>query len=188
MTIIGAADGLDTQEILNTFPDPGLQLYCFEPDPRNIEAFKQRITDPRVKLFPIALGDTDGTMKLQQSSTIYSSSLKKPNLDVLQAQWPDITFDATVDVEVSTLDNFLAKHQIARVDFVWADVQGAEDLLLKGAKKSLERSIKYLYTEYSDTAYYQDEPNLQTILSLVGANWSIVRDYGTDVLLKNTNQ
>lgn len=185
---IGAADGLDTQEILNAFPDPGLQLYCFEPDPRNIAAFKQRITDPRVKFFPIALGDTDGTMKLQQSSTIYSSSLKKPNLDVLQAQWPDIAFDATVDVEVATMDSFLAKHQIETVDFVWADVQGAEDLLLKGAKKSLERSIKYLYTEYSNTAYYQDEPNLQTILSLVGSNWNVIRDYGTDVLLKNTNE
>lgn len=183
---IGAADGLDTEEILMAFPDPKLQLYCFEPDPRNVAVFKQRITDPRVKFFPIAIGDQDGTMTLQQSSTVYSSSLKQPNLPALQAEWPSISFDKTVDVEVSTMDGFLAKHSIPVVDFVWADVQGAEDMLLRGAVRSLEKSVRYLYTEYSNVAYYQDEPNLQGILQLLGPNWQVIRDYGSDVLLKNT--
>lgn len=183
---IGAADGLDTEEILKTFTDPELQLYCFEPDPRNIEAFKKRIHDPRVKLFPIAIGEKDGTMTLQQSSTVYSSSLKQPNLSTLQAQWPSISFDKTVEVEVSSLDSFLAKQQISTVDFIWADVQGAEDMLLRGATNSLHTAVRYLYTEYSNVAYYKDEPTLDDILRLVGPDWKVLRDFGSDVLLKNT--
>ena len=72
---IGAADGLDTLKFLETFSHPALRMYCFEPDPRNIAAFKERVRDPRVRLLEAAISDTDGPAFLHQSSTIYSSSL-----------------------------------------------------------------------------------------------------------------
>lgn len=184
---IGCADGLDTLEFLETFHDPGLRMYCFEPDPRNVESFKQRIHDPRVQLFQMAVGDRDDKMIFHQSSTIYSSSLKEPNVETLNAKWPTIKFDREFEVDVVTLDTFLAQHDINRIDFVWADVQGAEDMLLHGAKKSLRDKIRFFYTEYSDVAYYKDEPDLRAILQNIGPNWKVIRDYKTDVLLKNAH-
>ena len=37
---IGCADGKDTQDFINTFSD--LEIYCFEPEPKNIEIVKSK--------------------------------------------------------------------------------------------------------------------------------------------------
>ena len=83
------------------------------------------------------------------------------------------------------LDTYVTDKKIDLIDFIWADVQGAEDLLIKGGKVTLDTKVRYLYTEYSGKEYYENSPNMNTIKELLGDNWVIVRDFGTDVLLKN---
>lgn len=184
---IGCADGIDTLEFLNVFNSNELKLYCFEPDPRNIKSFKEKINDQRVKLFECAIGDKNGVMQFHQSSTIYSSSLKKFNLSNLNAIWPMIQLAEVFDVNVVKIDTFLESNNINLVDFIWADVQGAEDLMLAGATNSLKNKIRYIYTEYSNVEFYENEPSLKDILSIMGQNWEIIADYKSDVLLKNKN-
>jgi FkbM family methyltransferase len=53
--------------------------------------------------------------------------------------------DGLERVEVSTLDNFCAEHEIDRLDFLNVDVEGCEErLLIGGARPSLDgiRAIK----------------------------------------------
>lgn len=183
---IGCADGLDTQEFINTFNDVNFKMYCFEPDLRNIESFKSRINDNRVELIQAAIGDQNGKTTFHQSSTIYSSSLKEPT-EKLFDTWPIIKFENEYEIDIYTLDYFIQVNNIPIINFIWADVQGAEDLLIAGAKKSLIDKIQFLYTEYSNIPYYKDEPTLPEIVNLMGSNWEVVTDFGTDVLLRNKN-
>ena len=44
------------------------------------------------------------------------------------------------EVEVDTLDNILKELKISKVDLIKIDVEGAENLVLKGALKTLENS------------------------------------------------
>ncbi len=143
--------------------------------------------DSRAVLYPIALGDRNGISTFYQSSTIYSSSLKKPNVERLNKEWPTIKLQKILEVKSMKLDTFCDAHNVDRIDFVWADVQGAEDLLIKGGTRSLTNRIKYFYTEYSNIQYYQNEPDFNKILQLLGSNWKIVKKYQSDVLLKNIN-
>jgi FkbM family methyltransferase len=182
---IGAADGLDTLRLLEAFPDPFFRIYCIEPDPRNTASFRQRVRDPRAELFDAAVGATDGTSLLHQSSTIYSSSLKEPNLPVLNATWPEISFPEAIPVRTITLDSFIRDRSLSLVDFIWADVQGAEDLLISGGRESLTNHVRYFYTEYNRVPYYEAAPCLRTIRKLLGPDWKLIRDYGTDALFKN---
>jgi hypothetical protein len=69
------------------------------------------------------------------------------------------------------------------IDFIWADVQGAEDLVFSGAKNSLSRT-RYVYTEYGDNLY-EGQLNREQLIALFGSNWSVVHDFGGDILLKN---
>jgi len=186
---IGAADGTDTLEFINTFNDLDFKIYCFEPDLRNIESFKQKVNDPRVTLFEMAIGDKNGKATFNQSNDIYnlSSSLKKPMMENMKATWPLMDFDKTYDVDVVTLDTFLADNNIDKVDFIWADVQGAEDLMILGGKESLINKIRYMYTEYSNVEYYENELNLNEIIELIGENWEVVQVFTADVLLRNKN-
>ncbi len=72
------------------------------------------------------------------------------------------------------------------IDFIWADVQGAEDLMLQGAKESLRDKIRYIYTEYNASKeFYAGAPTKEKIIELAGPGWKVVKDYDTDILLKN---
>jgi FkbM family methyltransferase len=184
---IGCADGIDTLEFINTFNESSFKLFCFEPDPRNIEEFKKRVSDSRVFLHEIAIGDKDGLTTFNQSSTIYSSSLKNPNIENIQKTWPMINFENSFDVIVTTIDSFIKDNSIEIVDFIWADVQGAEDLMISGGKNSLIDKVRYMYTEYSNVEYYENEPSLNKIIELMGDNWEVVQVFAADVLLKNKN-
>ena len=87
----------------------------------------------------------------------------------------------------TTLDFFCEMNNIEKIDFIWMDVQGAEDNVFLGAKNMLKQNIKYIYTEYSNREYYVNQKNLSQVMEFVGENWKIVTDYGTDVLIVNTN-
>lgn len=192
---IGCADGLDTIEFLSVF-DSNLTLYCFEPDSRNAHTFLNGGYRPLKPEFYSginsnciifenkAIGNIVGKIEFNVSSTIYSSSLKKPTNELFQT-WPMISFDKVEIVDCVTLDYYTELQNIELIDFVWADVQGAEDLLISGGKKTFENKIRYFYTEYSSKEYYNGALNRDSILNLLGDSWEIIGDYGSDVLLKN---
>jgi FkbM family methyltransferase len=186
---IGCADGLDTLEFISIFGD--LNIYCFEPEPKNIELVKQRINYKKHSLFEGVISDKNGELIFNRSRTdnptdlSYSGSIKKPKEHLIQ--WPFIKFDEEIKVKSITLDSFCEQNNIHFIDFIWADVQGAEEDLIKGGKKMLKDKVKFLYTEYSNNEYYVGQPNLNSLKSLLGEEWDLVEDYGSDVLFRNKN-
>ena len=82
-----------------------------------------------------------------------------------------------------TLDSWVQKEGIGMIDFIWADVQGAEADIIAGGKEAL-RNTRYLYTEYSNTELYEGQVNLNQLLKLL-PDFRVVRRYEYDVLLKN---
>lgn len=181
---IGAADGLDTAKFLHVFQDPGFRMIAIEPDPRNIAKFRMNISDARVTLVEAGISDTNASATFYLSSTEYSSSLKVPNVNEIQKLWPDISFEETVTVNTRTLDSIVEEMQLSNIDFIWADVQGAEDLMIKGGSQALQNT-RYLYTEYGGKGLYSDDVDLNQILHLLGSSWSLLYDYKTDALFKN---
>ena len=181
---IGAADGLDTLKMVKELKHPESRIYCFEPDKRMILEFRRNINDPRVELIESAVGSTNGTILLNESTTLYSSSIKKPNEDIINEVWPEIMFPNTYPVNDTTLDKAVERLKIREIDFIWADVQGAESDLIEGARRSLGK-CKYLYSEYSAKEFYQGALDLVGLTDELGPNWEIMKDYGSDVLLMN---
>ena len=186
---IGCADGKDTIEFINVFGD--LKIYCFEPEPKNIELVKQTINYSNHFLFEGVVSNVNGKVVFNRSRTdnptdlSYSGSIKKPKEHL--NEWPFIKFDQEIEVESITLDSFCEKENIDVIDFIWADVQGAEGDLIIGGKNTLDTKVKYFYTEYSNKEYYDGQLNLVRIKELLGDNWEIIVDYGSDVLFKNKN-
>ena len=52
-------------------------------------------------------------------------------------------FENTIQVESAKLDDWCLEHGISKIDFLWADVQGAEGDLIEGARETL-RKTKYI--------------------------------------------
>jgi FkbM family methyltransferase len=185
---IGCADGKDTIEFINTFGD--LSIFCFEPEPKNINLVKQYINYSKHYLFEGVVSNIDGQLLFNRSRTdnpldlSYSGSVRKPKEHL--TEWPFIKFDEQIKVKSTTLDTFCEQNKIDFIDFIWADVQGAEEDLIKGASRTLENKVKFLYIEYSNKEYYEGQMNLESLKTLLGPKWNLIKDYGSDALFENT--
>jgi FkbM family methyltransferase len=111
-----------------------------------------------------------------------SSSIRKPK--IVTDIWKDMTF-AERTVECTSLDSYMDATGIGDtiIDFIWADIQGAEIDLINGGANTFE-NVKYLYTEYGGSGYYEGEIGLEEIKSML-PNFEVVENYGGDVLLLN---
>lgn len=182
---IGANCGQTTIEFLGTFP--AAKIYCFEPDPRAIKKFKRNIRSPNVQLIEAAVGADSGIVMFNQSSGAewvdpngwdHSGSIRKPkkHLEV----WPWVKFEKQIPVRMIKLDDWMAASGIDHVDFIWADVQGAESDLILGAQDTLAKT-DYFYTEFSNDEWYEGQINFQLLSSLL-SGFSLVHQFRNDAL------
>ena len=191
---IGCNDGLHTREFLRLFPRA--TVFAFEPDPRARERFAAAVNDPRVRLFDLAVSDVDGEIDFHMSNGAptaecaavlpkgwdYSGSIRKPTGHLDAHPW--CTFDQTIKVKTQTLDGWCQQYGVNHVDFIWADVQGAEGDLVSGGRRALANT-RFFYTEYSDWPLYEGQIDLRTLLALL-PDFTVVDRFAGDVLLKNT--
>lgn len=183
---IGCANGSDTEEFINVFNDE-INLYCFEPEPNNIKIIKNNIKN--CKLFEGVISNIDGIVTFNRSRTDnyddlrLSGSIRKPKEHL--NEWNYIKFDEFLEVKSTTIDSFCKNNNIKFIDFIWADVQGAESDMILGGLNMFKESVRYLYTEYSNKEYYENQINLEGIVNLLGDNWSLVQNFGSDALFKN---
>jgi FkbM family methyltransferase len=199
----GGCDGYHSNlmiDVLNSIR-PNFSYHIFEPVPELVEHINTRIgrfinNNPNIKVFNEAIGSKTGQVTFYQSGgTKYengviadsyygSSSVRKPKL-VLQA-WKDMRFTETICKSL-TFDDYVVREGINNriIDFVWADIQGAEVDLILGGQEAF-KNVRYFYTEYCESELYEGEINLNKILELM-PNFEVVEDYNGDVLLKNKN-
>lgn len=196
---VGANSGQDTRLLLEAFPRA--EIWCFEPDPRAIKAWRRNITNPRATLLPIAVGDHSGEVTFHQSDGLppdvpaedfpegwdLSGSIMRPKNHTTVHPWSK--FETAISVKGETLDalmeNTLEKFSAQQfpIGLIWADVQGAEELLIKGAYQTLKKS-RFFYTEYSNEELYEGQVSLGRLISLL-PDFRIRRIWTNDVLFEN---
>ncbi|MCB0662141.1 MAG: FkbM family methyltransferase [Saprospiraceae bacterium] len=129
------------------FLDKFLQLapkgfhYGFEPIPSMFENLSNHFGGMNCTIYPYALSDSKGTATFNYvvSNPAYSG-LKKRRYD------RDNEVDEKIEVETEEMDNILL--EVTRVDFIKIDVEGGEMLVLKGAKKILNRDKPIVIFEH----------------------------------------
>jgi FkbM family methyltransferase len=176
---LGAHTGMDTEWIAGL---PGVTVHAFEPDPRNRQEPRHNVT-----LHRAAVAECDGAGRLILSKTgwgrewTHSSSIKRPK-NHLQ-RYP-VTFGESVEVELVALDTFTRRHGLGLIDFIWADIQGAEGEMIRGGRRTLGRT-RYLYTEYSDDEMYEGQATLGEMLEML-PGFRVVELWPENVLLENS--
>jgi FkbM family methyltransferase len=203
---IGANVGGDTAGFLQEFAD--IRIFCFEPDPRCIAAFKQQIHDSRCVLIEAAVSDRSGSAVLSMSSgappvvpqILRKFRVTKKIYSVLasyfhtsQGDWnasssivearshpkdvPWLIFNKQIEVPTISLDEWTQQQGIGEIDFVWADVQGAEKKVIEGAVDTLKR-IRFFYTEYGATSSYPEAlTRRETIDLITNHGFELVPEY-----------
>lgn len=94
-----------------------------------------------------------------------------------------VVYDKTVvvseeEIEVTTLDNLLASHQVERVDVVKIDVEGAEFLVLLGASRTLSEMKPVLLMELQETSLAAQGSSSAAVVGLLEQHGYEVYAYG----------
>jgi 2-O-methyltransferase len=187
---IGANVGQTTEEFLREMPKA--KIYCFEPDPRAIRKFKDRIRSSNVRLFECAIGNKNGFVTFNQSSGEgqakdwdQSGSIRNPKLHL--ETWPSVKFENRIEVPIKRLDDWASTEDIGLVDLVWADTQGAESDLIDGGSSVL-KDTRFFYTEYGAIEWYEGQISLDGICdALDGIGLNLFRKFPMDALFLNRN-
>lgn len=166
---IGSHYGEDTLRFLEIFLNP--KIYCFEPDPRNIEIFKKYVNNENVSLVEKALTNYEGFAEFYQS---YSD---KPDMKIPEKyDWIDEkeyfdkklnnsgssslkkgyanTLPNSIKVPVTTGEKWLSTlpEKFNQIDLMWVDVQGAESEVIEGFGKAINL-VKFIWMEYGEVSY-----------------------------------
>lgn len=166
---IGCCEGEDTVRYAKRFPRA--RIIAFEPLPDNQRLVAEnlaRYSISNAELIPCALSDRVDEATFHVSSGRpreefagkdwnygnKSSSLLPPAGSDPMHGW--IEFKTKITVPTETLDNFSARRNIARIDFIHMDVQGAEQLVLAGSSRMLP-SVTAVWLEVSDQALYKSQ-------------------------------
>ena len=192
---IGCNDGAHTRWFLQVFP--GARVYSFEPDPRARERFAVLVNDDRAELNDVAISDRDGTARFYASGGWptdydrephpdgwdYSGSIRKPKGHLEVHPW--CQFNNGFEVSTMRLDTWRPERGLDHIDFIWADVQGAESDLIRGAAETLSKT-RFFYTEYNDEELYEGQVGLRRLLRMLRKiGFEVVTRYENDILLRN---
>lgn len=122
-------------------------VYTFEPVPPTIQILEDTIRRQKlnnVTLIPKAVSDASGNIEIHMPGDDHA----RPAIHVTEREsWEAAETVQTFPCEAVTLEEFVAGLGIPRVNFIKIDVEGAELLVLQGAKKVLYDQSPILFFE-----------------------------------------
>jgi FkbM family methyltransferase len=138
-----------------------LRYIGFEPDR---DEFARLVAGgaitPEHRILNIALHNRPGPVRLHVARSGGLSSIFEPNREFID-KFPDAGRFDIVDVrtiEADRLDHQLTLHGIDGIDFIKADTQGSEILVLEGASEALRACVIGVEVEVGFSEFYIDQP------------------------------
>jgi FkbM family methyltransferase len=114
------------------------KVYAFEPDQANFatlaEIIRRKNLADSVEIFNMAVGSGDGILEFWHNDEHFADHR------VVTAQFKSLELDHSkiTTVPVTSIDNFVAAHNLPDISFIKIDVQGYELAVCEGMKQTLE--------------------------------------------------
>lgn len=165
---VGAYNGKVSLKYNNLFPNS--TLYSFEPFPNSFALLKENTAAyPNINIYNKGLGANVGVSKFHSNQFAETNSILATH-EAGNSNWWDKDFLTTkevIDVELTTIDQVVKENNVSKIDILKMDVQGAEYLVLEGAKESIEKGmIDLIYTEIILIPTYQNQKPFDEMLRL----------------------
>lgn len=143
-------------------------VYGFEPTPHTREYLKvyEKIYSKYLHIFPYALSDKEGETQFYIGSNLNGEN-SVSNLSG--------TGKECIRVPTKTIDGFVRESKLDRVDFIKADIEGAERQMLAGARETMK---KYAPKLAICTYHLKDDPEiLENIIRQANPEYTVLHRY-----------
>lgn len=165
---VGANRGQFARTISKVFPDA--DIYCFEPLPDPFKELNKwaESQNGRVKIFNMALGDSEGTVEMLSHLEHSPSSSLLRTTEVCQRLYPFTKKQTAISVKLATLDKVMANLPEPPVPdvLIKLDVQGYEDRVIRGGTETF-RKARACILEVCLDKLYENQTTFKDILVLL---------------------
>jgi FkbM family methyltransferase len=167
---VGAAGGAHLLVMARRVGPTG-QVLGFEPRPGS-HRFLERVVQvaglaDRVRLHAVALADEPGQQALCVPVVPTRAHFRGSTADPDQAAAFGTLPRREIEVPTSTLDVEVARHQLSHVDVVKCDVEGAELLVLAGARRVLREHRPVVVLEADDLHQAREDARADDVVEAV---------------------
>lgn len=120
------------------------QVYAFEPTSPTVEICKENLEANNITMAVVnklAVDSKDGEVKMNRIDGFMAG-----NMIITE----DVVVTKNVEtVKTTSIDNFVKKNTIKKVDYIKIDVEGHEIYAFEGMKKTLKTFQPYVYMEFN---------------------------------------
>ncbi|NQU33321.1 MAG: FkbM family methyltransferase [Bacteroidetes bacterium] len=165
VTIVDAGAYIGDVTLIYNKLFPNCEIFSFEPFYNSFLKLQQNTSlFKNITVINKGLADQVKFSKFQSNRWPDTNSIFKsaPDADAIWASKGGtkgkLDTIETIEVEITTVDDFVQTHAIDKIDILKMDVQGAEYLILNGATKSLNSGIiKLIYLEIITLPSYEGQ-------------------------------
>ncbi len=164
---IGAYDGETALTYSKYFNQ--CDIFSFEPYKETYDVLEKNIKAyNNIKSFNIALGNNNGKSVFHVNNFLATNSLLPSSDEGINIWGADkLETKKIIEVPMQTIDHFLQEEGINQIDILKMDAQGAEYLILEGAKESIAAGkIKIIYSELIVRPIYEGQKDLDEMLRI----------------------
>lgn len=147
----------------------GASVYAFEPSPINIKFLNKTILLNKdapgdITIVPFGLGSKDETLEFLENNEDGNTG---GNTFLIPKG------DGTAILDITTIDNWVKKNDIKKIDFIKSDIEGYERHMLSGATKTLREHQPIL----SICTYHlpDDREVIRDIILTANPNYTIIQ-------------
>lgn len=128
--------------------EKGCTVYACEPGSKSLDILEKQKTlyEQKINIIPLGLSDNSGYVDFYESDDCALDSIYMPRGNTRKRQ-----------IKIETIDNLVANGTIKHVDYIKADIEGAERYMLKGATNTL---LQFAPKLSICTYHYKEDPVL----------------------------
>jgi FkbM family methyltransferase len=132
---IGANEG-NVSNVIH-YISPKTQIFAFDPLKGKAELIKDKIKSKNLVVESLALSDHTGTQIFHEYEFHAASSFIKPDPSKKDKY---MKIAKSYPVKMTTLDNYFKNKKIKKPIFIKMDVEGTENLIIKGGKETIKNA------------------------------------------------
>lgn len=144
-----------------------------EPLPDKYKTLCQFFNGPEYHIYDYVLSNIQGITDFEINETSATSSILRINRDIYEHSTTDVRLKSIIKRNVKTLDSISDELRLSYIDLLKIDVQGAEHLVLSGAKNSLKKTLM-IWIEVSFKPLYENSATFVDIYDSLSSDFKFL--------------